>query len=246
MTRLKKIQQDWESLAQLDPHWAVLSDPAKKGGGWDDAEFFKSGRDEIAGVMTHLSKVAPELPRGRALDFGSGLGRLTQALAEYFDAVVGVDISTTMVEKATAAAANQPGCTFVLNTSSDLALLDDSSFDFVYSRIVLQHIPRTAARGYVREFVRVLRPGGIAIFQVPSSPLSVKGRLRVAGGGLWMSVSHAVRPSSHWESRSRLFGIPREQVLDDIRQAGGAPVEVTADGSTGEGWESWLYTVVKL
>ena len=41
-------------------------------------------------------------------------------------------------------------------------------FDFIYSNIVLQHIPREAQFGYVREFGRILKPGGIAVFQTPA------------------------------------------------------------------------------
>ncbi len=37
---------------------------------------------------------------GKALDFGCGVGRLTQALADYFNEVAGVDVSPTMVNKA--------------------------------------------------------------------------------------------------------------------------------------------------
>ena len=41
-------------------------------------------------------------------------------------------------------------------------------FDLAYTRIVLQHVAgRDLARSYIREFVRVLAPGGIAMFQVP-------------------------------------------------------------------------------
>jgi SAM-dependent methyltransferase len=39
----------------------------------------------------------------------------------------------------------------------------------VYSVIVLQHVPdREAIESYMAEFCRVLRPGGLAVFQLPS------------------------------------------------------------------------------
>ena len=41
--------------------------------------------------------------RRSALDFGCGIGRLSQALAEHFDQVYGVDISPKMIELARAA-----------------------------------------------------------------------------------------------------------------------------------------------
>jgi SAM-dependent methyltransferase len=45
----------------------------------------------------------------------------------------------------------------------------DESFAFVYSNIVLQHVPRRLALGYLREFVRVLEPGGALVFGVQDS-----------------------------------------------------------------------------
>ena len=41
------------------------------------------------------------------------------------------------------------------------------SVDLVFSHIVFQHMPRAATRGYFREVLRVLRPGGHFVFQVP-------------------------------------------------------------------------------
>lgn len=38
--------------------------------------------------------------RGVALDFGCGVGRLTRALAAFFDRATGVDISSSMIEEA--------------------------------------------------------------------------------------------------------------------------------------------------
>ena len=63
-------------------------------------EFFATGEAEFA----HVSRVAETLGRpgrrGRALDFGCGVGRLTRALGERFESAIGVDISAGMVEQA--------------------------------------------------------------------------------------------------------------------------------------------------
>jgi ubiquinone/menaquinone biosynthesis C-methylase UbiE len=56
---------------------------------------------------------------------------------------------------------------FVLNDRVDLSVFTNGSFDFIYSSIVLQHIPRPYAMGYISEFCRLLAPGGLVVFQVP-------------------------------------------------------------------------------
>jgi hypothetical protein len=61
-----------------------------------------------------------------------------------------------------------PRVTFHHNPAPDLRLFDDHTFTFIYSTLVLQHMAPALSRGYVAEFLRVLAPRGLAVFQVPS------------------------------------------------------------------------------
>jgi SAM-dependent methyltransferase len=45
-------------------------------------------------------------------------------------------------------------------------------FDLIYSNIVLQHMEARYSKRYLEEFIRTLRVGGLAIFQIPSEPTS--------------------------------------------------------------------------
>ena len=83
---------------------------------------------------------------------------------------MGVDISDRMVAEARRLNADHPGCRFVVNATDDLSLFEEGSFDLIHTRLVLQHLPGVEVIGsYLREFVRVLRPGGLLAFQMPSS-----------------------------------------------------------------------------
>ncbi len=90
---LKDVQKTYEDYGKEDPLYAVLSRKDAKDNKWDIDEFFACGREEIADAMNHLSKLGVDVKKGRAMDFGCGVGRLTQALCEEFDGAVGVDIS---------------------------------------------------------------------------------------------------------------------------------------------------------
>jgi ubiquinone/menaquinone biosynthesis C-methylase UbiE len=161
--------QDWNELAELDPHWAILTAPGKRFGRWDSDEFFATGTVEAGAFMGRVQQMGLPQERGRALDFGCGLGRMTRALAAHFDACIGIDISEEMVRGARAANADVTNVSFEVNPATDLRRFEDASFDLVYSMIVLQHVPdRDAIESYVREFCRVLRPGGLAVFQLPT------------------------------------------------------------------------------
>ncbi len=167
-TSLDRHQQDWDRLAEVDPLWAVLTRPGRKGGRWDVDEFFATGEEEIAHVFTVAASLDRPARRGRALDFGSGVGRLTRALCTRFEHAIGVDISAAMVEQAQRLNADFDGCEFRVNAASDLGQLETGSFDFVYSSIALQHIPTVAEiERYVTEFLRVVRGDGLVVFGIP-------------------------------------------------------------------------------
>jgi SAM-dependent methyltransferase len=168
VTTLGQLKNAWEGLADRDAFSAILTDDSKAGGKWDIAEFMATGDAEIQTVLGHLAAIG-HLPdfTGAALDFGCGVGRLTQSLARRYASCVGVDISLRMVQQAESL--NQHAhCRYVTSSSARLPF-DDASFAFVYSNIVLQHVPRRLAKNYLREFVRVLAPAGVLVFGVQDS-----------------------------------------------------------------------------
>lgn len=167
---IRFMKEYWDSHARNDPFWAVLSDPAKDNRRWDSVSFFETGKREMSILFYKLCKLGVPLGSKSALDFGCGLGRLSQALARRFDRVVGLDISETMIRLA--GLFNQaPGrVRYMVNEHEHLRVFPDNEFDFIYSNIVLQHIKPEITLKYLEEFVRVLRPGGLMVFQLPSHP----------------------------------------------------------------------------
>jgi SAM-dependent methyltransferase len=167
---LERHRHDWEQLAAVDPLWAVLTQADKRGGRWGREEFLATGEAEVAEVMAAAAELGLPSTHRRALDFGCGAGRLTRALAARFDTAVGVDISEAMVETARALNADVSGCEFRVNTSADLAQFADGEFEFVYSSLVLQHLPTVElVRAYAAEFLRVVAPDGLVVFGLPAS-----------------------------------------------------------------------------
>ena len=165
------IQDDkvfWDRHARRDPLWAILSDPTKKGRQWNLRSFFETGAREISLLMYLLRDLKIEFSHDVALDFGCGVGRLTQSLALYFERVVGLDISPEMIRLAETLNGNSAKVRYVCNVRSDLRLFTDSEFTFAYSDVVLQHINPETALNYLAELFRVVAPGGILVFQLPS------------------------------------------------------------------------------
>lgn len=176
--KLDELKKDWDALGRIDPMWAVLTHDDRRDRGWDEEAFFATGRAEIAGVVADLERLGLPARRERCLDFGCGVGRLTQALAAHFTRCDGVDIAPSMLEAARRLNRHADRIAFHLNDTDDLSLFPSGTFDLVYSNIVLQHVGPEAAKAYMREFVRVLSPGGLALFQLPSENIRAELRER--------------------------------------------------------------------
>jgi SAM-dependent methyltransferase len=172
-------KEHWNELARFDSCWAILSDPHKKSGKWDLREFLATGEAEISWLMREIAELGYSLPRNRALDFGCGVGRLTRQISKHFDQCIGVDISDEMIRRAREINSDQERCEFVLNVSAGLEQFPAKMVDLVYTSIVLQHVTNEAAiLNYVSEFIRILRPGGLLVMQVPCF-ISLRRRLQL-------------------------------------------------------------------
>jgi ubiquinone/menaquinone biosynthesis C-methylase UbiE len=166
---MQELQRNWNTFGREDPLWAVASTPDKIDNGWDIQEFFDTGTRYVAGIAQWMEANALPRERKAALDFGCGVGRLTQALCAHFTTCVGVDIAPSMLAKAKEFNKFGARCVYRLNESDDLALFPDRSFDMVHTAHVLQHIRPQVAVRYIAEFIRVLKPGGLAAFHCPSA-----------------------------------------------------------------------------
>jgi SAM-dependent methyltransferase len=169
----KRLGENWEELGRRAPLWAILSLPEKRNKKWNISEFFESGEREIAGVLEYVESLDILQSRRRVLDFGCGVGRLTQALCRHFDECCGVDIAPSMIQLAEEYNSYGSRCRYYVNDSDDLSLFEDNTFDFIYSNIVLQHMKPKYSKRYIKEFLRILAPEGVLVFQIPSEPASV-------------------------------------------------------------------------
>jgi SAM-dependent methyltransferase len=228
----------WDELGRRDPHWAILSEPGRQGS-WDDEGFFATGRTEVEATLADVGDLLGA--HDAALDFGCGLGRLTQALAAHFALVTGVDVARSMVEGAQARNAFPDRVAYLVNTAATLPF-DDATFDFVYSNLVLQHVPPPGAERYISELVRVLRPGGVLVFQELShrAPTVRNAVLRVLPRGVRRFVRKARKG---WAASMTMDGVPRAKVTALIQAAGGEVVDVRDDGAGEPVWKGYRYTV---
>lgn len=228
---LTQLRTEWTRLGTDDPLWAVLSNPDKRGGLWDPEEFFALGVHDVTNVLTTTAKARIDVARNRALDFGCGVGRLTQALAKEFNEVVGVDIAESMLNRARQFDQSEGRCRFVVNTTPDLAQFPDASFDFIYSHIVFQHMEPRYSLGYMREFARLLRPGGVTVFQIPVPDTT--GRFTDKIKQRFPSVVKALHRLRHpGQPIIEMYAVPQRDV-EDALASGNVRIFTTTEDPNG-------------
>jgi ubiquinone/menaquinone biosynthesis C-methylase UbiE len=237
------VQRQWTVLGERDPLWAILTEPDKKDHSWDQAAFFQTGADEIDEMLHNARALAP-IRFGSAVDFGCGVGRLSQALSRHFERVTGVDIAEPMIRGAEALNQHPERCRYIHNAAGDLSILQDNSTDLIYSNITLQHVVPALARTYIREFFRIARPGAFVVFQIPCRPRSVA----------WAAIKKVLpRGLSNmiWRLRTgspeaiETYSMSEKRVAGVVEQSGGTVLKVNDDKHGPPGWQSRKYYCVR-
>jgi SAM-dependent methyltransferase len=123
----------------------------------------------------------------RVLDAGCGPGFYCEWLLARGAEVVALDVSPKMVELAKRRLGPRVDVRLA-DLSEPLDFLADASFDLVLSPLVLDYIEDWS--GALREFSRVLRPGGALVFSVEHPFM----RLAPDGGGDYFATEYVETP----------------------------------------------------
>ena len=161
------MRSDWNDRAAEDAYYFVAFGRRRQ----NDQEFFETA-DEVLAWLRHEAQRLHAAPREcRALEIGCGPARLIRPLSDVFAEVHGVDVSDRMIELAKRNLAGVRNAYVRANSGADLSAIGDASMDFIYSYAVFQHIPsRDVVMQYLREAIRVLKPGGILTCQINGLP----------------------------------------------------------------------------
>lgn len=148
---------------------------------WDPAEFHLTGIrfvDRMTERILDYGEVEPS--QATILEIGCGVGRFLKPLSCRFKELCGVDISEEMLKTAKDYCACLPNITYKLNDRKSLNEIHNESFDYCVSAGVFQHITDIKViLSYIREALRILKPGGLFLFQFEGNRTEVVGRGQV-------------------------------------------------------------------
>src|ERR1700722_8341138 len=190
------IRQDWDERARKDAFYYI----AWWRWDWDLDSFFRSGEEDYQRLVEPILRgLHFDLAGKTMVELGCGAGRMTRCFAKLFGQVSAVDISAEMQQRGKEYLREFSNIRWVLADGATLSGIDSGSCDFVFSYLVLQHLPdSTLAFELLREIARVLRPGGVFLVQYNGAP---KPSMNWTGRAAW-SVVNALW-SAGWKSAGR-------------------------------------------
>lgn len=191
---LDDLRTRWNERAAGNPMYFIKADREN----WTPEDFLDSGDEDVTRFAVPVfGLLAKPANTATALDIGCGLGRLSRALGRHFGNVIGIDISQTMIDDGRTFAGGWPSNVECRVCDGSGAIpVTSGSVDFVFSYIVIQHIPSVAIiRKYFSEMARVMAPDAIAHVQVNTQvrKLSERIRLRVVASDKVPIVRRKVR-----------------------------------------------------
>ncbi len=163
MTVTDAMKRDWDERARKNAFHYIASWRSD----WDPRSFFESGEEDYRRLVTPILQEMNFDPRSKSMvEVGCGAGRMTRVFAREFAQVDALDISVEMQRQAKEYLREFQNIRWILADGATLNGVEDASADFVFSYLVLQHLPaHSLATALLREILRVLKPGGLFLLQ---------------------------------------------------------------------------------
>jgi SAM-dependent methyltransferase len=207
------------------PHWTVLTAPRFEPDQFEAhrEQFFQSGHDAVRTFRTFVARAGVDLAAYRScFELGCGVGRVTVALAQVFDRVIGADIAAPMLAEAERSAVSFNVTNIQWLLTNRFAVLDEiAEFDVLFTGIVLQHNPPPVIGHMLTRLLGKLRPGGIGYFQLPTYRVGY-------------SFSAEKYLATLANNKIEMHVYPQRALFELIRRCGCQILEVREDGGAGD------------
>jgi len=147
----RRYAEVWDSLA-ASPLLA-----RRAACGHDDESALRHSAEVPIKNLVELVEVRPQ---DDILEFGCGVARIGRELAPRCRTWTGADLSANMLATAAERLRGVNNISLVKLSGVGLDQLESNSFDIVYSTNMLAHLDEMDRWNYVKDAIRVLRPGG--------------------------------------------------------------------------------------
>ena len=218
---LKHIENVWMQLGATEPHWSVVSTADFKATKIRENidRFNESGRAEVNNLKRLLKRVGVDASHVRtAVEYGCGVGRVTRWLATLFPNVIGIDVSESHLGLAREYFSQEGVGNVITKKISSLDEIKSlPTYEFLYSKIVLQHNPPPVIHKILDTLSAQLAEGGIGVVQIPTYARNYR-----------FSVAEYIN-SMGKISNMEMHVLPQPAIFDIFRKHGCIPREVSRD-----------------
>jgi len=221
---IEKIRAAWTHLGLTKPHYSVLTNEKYLPENLDVSlkEFWVSGENGASHLESILTRHGCDsLATKTCLEYGCGVGRITIPLSRRFARVHGYDISHAHLSLAQKHAEAESIDNVSFHLCSETLLEPLEKCDVFYSIIVFQHNPPPLISRLIRNALRALKPGGIAVFQVPTYRAGYRFKTVE-----WLNTDHPLKGQMHCLPQQHIFSIAAEEsteMLEVWEDYSGAP-----------------------
>jgi SAM-dependent methyltransferase len=206
-TTTDSMRRDWDNRARKDAFFYIASWRQD----WSEASFFDSGEEDYQRLVAKMLEARGFSPTGKKmLELGCGAGRMTRSFAQRFETVLAFDISAEMLARAKSLQPHAANVKWTLSDGADLLQIADGSVDFVFSYLVLQHLPQEElVKKYIAEMFRVASNGGLCLFQYNGT---IRTNMNWKGRAAWsaMDLLWSLRLRGLAKTVAKLFGLDPE------------------------------------
>ena len=242
------MRRDWDDRARKNALFYI--DDSRHD--WNADSFFQSGENDYCTLVAPILKQIGFDPADKImLELGCGAGRMSRSFATRFKTVVAVDISPEMLKRGQQLLPDASNIVWQQGNGFDFANVANESIDLVFSYLVLQHLPtEQLVWKYVSEIIRVLRTGGVFLFQFNSlgkPTMNLRGRVawavvdtfwslglvRLSRRLAWALGFDPATAGKSWRGAPVVPGRIRSFILN----SGGTVFEMRGDGTSA----TWCY-----
>jgi len=222
----ERIQKKWDYLASTEPYWGVITQHQNYMAEFSkhSEQFYMTGKNTCETFLSTMrrSGVNPK-HLNVCLEIGCGVGRVTRHLADSFDKIIAVDISSKYIEIAKTYLDEKNLQNIEMKHLNNLhQLLELPQVDAIFSLMTLQHNPPPITSWMISTLLSLLRPNGVAYFQIPTYK-----------SGYLFEVNRYLASESLSDVLEMHY-FPQPELFRVISEAGCRCMEVREDGIFGD------------
>ena len=207
-----KVLNDNEFVRPVRPHYALrpLVDIDESDIDKNVEDYWATGSPEVEALVKSLSKYHfIDTQFKNVVEYGCEVGRVSFALSQRFQKVTGYDSSAGLVRlaKNKALELSLSNCSFHESSRNPFSVFE--SCDFFYSKEALQSLPPPLILQTVRNALRSLKPGGVAVFELPTSLADYSFSIKK-----WLQSEKSIEGAIHCLPQQPIFAAVNENACE--------------------------------